>query len=190
MMRGLGTRVMHDLLTILASNSKNSVKMNRGLNLLARYRAREIAATLYSHGDAEVRSGPFQGMTIHKKTSEGNVAPKLLGSDELSALAGRRVLVICDIEGGERQLLDPDSIPALTDFDILVELHRNLDMALPEEIIVRFGESHDIERVAHQGRDPNAFAVLEKSASSINGSPFGKAARDRRRGRSCAPKAT
>ncbi len=239
MAQDLSERVMQDLLRILASDAKNSVKMNHGLNLLARYRAREIGASLYSHGGAEVRSGPFQGMVIHNKTSEGNVAPKILGSyerelheiierciatpyenvvnigcgdgfyavgfarrmpesevraydineerrayckamaeengvgeriiiggecgsDELSALAGRRVLVVCDIEGGERELLDPLQIPALTDFDILVELHEVMDKALPDEIIARFGESHDIERIDHQERNPNAFEELEK----------------------------
>lgn len=239
MAQDLGERIMQDLLRAFASDANNSVKINHGLNLLARYRAREIGAALYHKGGAEVRSGPFQGMTIHGKTSEGNVAPKLLGSyeqelheiierciaapydcvvnvgcgdgfyavgfarrmpeseiraydinegrraycqamaaengvgervivggecgrDELTALAGRRVLVICDIEGGEHELLDPENIPALKDFDILVELHEVMNMALPEEIIARFAASHDIERVAHQGRDPNVFEELEK----------------------------
>ena len=71
------------------------------------------------------------------------------GAAELTALAGRRVLVICDIEGGERELLDPEQIPALKGFDILVELHGNVDKALPEKIISRFAESHEIERIQH-----------------------------------------
>ncbi|MBT3172902.1 MAG: hypothetical protein HN333_15910, partial [Rhodospirillaceae bacterium] len=62
MAQDLGERVMQDLLRILASDANNSVKMKHGLNLLARYRAREIGAFLFSHGGAEVRSGPFQGM--------------------------------------------------------------------------------------------------------------------------------
>ncbi|MBT3629231.1 MAG: hypothetical protein HOM52_03670 [Rhodospirillaceae bacterium] len=239
MAQDLGERVMQDLLRILASDANNSVKMKHGLNLLARYRAREIGAFLFSHGGAEVRSGPFQGMVIHNKTSEGNVAPKILGSyeqelhgiierciatpyecvvnvgcgdgfyaigfarrmpgseiqaydinderraftkamaekngvgeriiiggecggDELAVLAGRRVLLVCDIEGGERDFLDPAQIPALKGFDILVELHEVLDKALPEEIVARFAASHDTELIAHQGRDPNGFEELEK----------------------------
>ncbi len=239
MAQDLGERVMHDLLRILASDAKNGIKLNQGLNLLARYRAREIGASLYSSGGAEVRSGPFQGMKIYGKTSEGNVAPKLLGSyeqelheiiercietpyecvvnvgcgdgfyaigfarrmptceiraydlnegrqayckamaeengvgervavgsncgvEELTAVADRRVLVVCDIEGGERELLDPQLIPALKQFDILVELHEVLDKALPKEILARFDDSHEIENIAHQGRDPNAFEELQK----------------------------
>lgn len=185
-----------------------------------------------------VRSGPFEGMKFLKRTSEGNVAPKLLGcyeqeihaviercietpyecvvnigcgdgyyatgfarrmpnaeinaydateerqalcrtmadengvgerisvggecgAAELQTLAGRRVLIICDIEGAERDVLDPARIPALKEFDILVELHEVLDEKLPEEITARFAESREIETIAHQGRDPYAFKELE-----------------------------
>ena len=83
-------------------------------------------------------------------------------AEEMAALAGRRVLMVCDIEGGEREFLDPARIPALKGFDILVELHEVIDKALPEEIISRFSDSHEIERFAHQARDPNAFEELEK----------------------------
>lgn len=241
MAQDFGEQVMHELLKILSRDgAKNSAKLNHVLNLLARYRAREIGAALYSKGGALVRSGPFRGMTLLNRASEGNVAPKLLGcyeqelheviercietpyecvvnvgcgdgyyavgmarrmlnseiraydlhegrralcktaadengvggrisigsecrAEELAALEGRRVLVICDIEGGERELLDPERIPALKRFDILVELHEVMDKALPEEIISRFTESHEIERFAHRGRDPNAFKELEKT---------------------------
>ena len=240
MAQDIGEQVMQKLLQTLSREGvKNGAKINYGLNLLARYRAREIGGALYGKGGALVRSGPFQGMTLLNRTSEGNVAPKLLGcyeqelhdviercietpyeyvvnvgcgdgyyavglarrmpnseikaydlhkgrralcrdaakkngveervsigsecgAEELTALAGRRVLVVCDIEGGERELLDPERIPALKGFDILVELHENLDKALPENIIARFAETHQIERFQHQGRDTNAFEELEK----------------------------
>ncbi|MDP6588590.1 MAG: hypothetical protein QF449_08395 [Alphaproteobacteria bacterium] len=242
MAQDLSEQVMHELLrTLSRDGAKNSAKMAHILNLLARYRAREIGAALYSSGGALVRSGPFRGMTMHNRASEGNVAPKLLGcyeqelhevierciesayecvvnigcgdgyyavgmarrmpnceikaydlnkerrafsritadengvggrvtigsecnAEELAALAGRHVLVVCDIEGGERELLDPERIPALKGFDILVELHEVLDKAMPEEILSRFTESHEIERIQHQGRDPNAFTELEKAS--------------------------
>jgi len=240
MAQDMGEQVMQKLLSTLSREDvKNGAKMNFGLNLLARYRAREIGASLYGKGGALVRSGPFEGMTLLNRTLEGNVAPKLLGcyeqelhdaierciktpyeyvvnlrcgdgyyavglarrmpnseikaydlnkgrrtlcrdaakengvgervsigmecdAEELTALAGRRVLVVCDIEGGERELLDPERIPALKGFDILVELHENLDKALPEIIIARFVESHEIECFQHQGRDPHTFKELDK----------------------------
>jgi hypothetical protein len=240
MAQDLGERIMQDMLRILSDDGvKNNVKLSHVLNLLARYRAREIGAALYRNGGNLVRSGPFQGMKIHNRTSEGNVAPKLLGiyeqelheviercvetpydcvvnigcgdgyyavgfarrmpkakiqaydlnagrrdycramadenevgerisiggecgAAELEALRGQRVLVLCDIEGAEREVLDPAALPALKDFDILVELHEVLDANLPQEIIARFADSHEIERIGHHGRDPYVFKELEK----------------------------
>ncbi|MDA0231334.1 MAG: hypothetical protein O3B21_14255 [Proteobacteria bacterium] len=243
MAQDIGEQVMQKLLQTLSREGvTNSAKLSHSLSLLARYRAREIGGALYGKGGSLVRSGPFQGMKLLNRSSEGNVAPKLLGcyeqelhgviercietpyefvvnigcgdgyyavglarcmpnteiraydlhkgrralcrdaakensvgerisvgaecgAEELTALAGRHVLVICDIEGGERELLDPERIPALKGFDILVELHENLDRALPETVIARFAESHRIERFRHQSRDPHAFEELEKIGS-------------------------
>src|SRR4029450_13683825 len=39
---------------------------------------------------------------------------------------GNRTLVVCDSEGGERDLLDMDRVPALRNVDVLVEVHENL----------------------------------------------------------------
>ena len=86
----------------------------------------------------------------------------------MTALAGRRVLVVCDIEGNECELLDPERIPVLKGFDILVELHEILDKALPEIIIARFVKSHQIECFQHQGRALKPLRNSTKSASSIN----------------------
>lgn len=92
-----------------------------------------------------------------KSAAENGVSERVTigaecGAPELTALAGRRALVICDIEGGERELLDPKRAPALMGFDILVELHENIDKALPEEVISRFAESYEIQRFQHRGR--------------------------------------
>jgi len=41
-------------------------------------------------------------------------------AEKLTALAGRRLFVVCGFEGGEGELLDPEGIPALTGFVRLV----------------------------------------------------------------------
>lgn len=241
MAQDFGERVMNKLMRILARDGvNNGAKMNQALNLLARYRAREVwCCALYRRRRAgALRAVPGHG--VHNRTSEGNIAPKLLGcyeqelhdviercveapyetivnigcgdgfyavgfarrmpqveikaydlnadrqefcramaqkndvgdrifiggqcgAAELNALQGHRVLVVCDIEGGERELLDPERISARREFDILVELHEELDAALPEEVLTRFSESDDIERIAHQGRDPYVFKELSKA---------------------------
>src|ERR1700733_1468422 len=41
----------------------------------------------------------------------------------IAALAGSKVLLLCDIEGAELSLLDPAVYPALCGFDLVVEAH-------------------------------------------------------------------
>src|SRR4051812_10570049 len=41
----------------------------------------------------------------------------------VDGFAGRRVLLLCDIDRAEETPLDPDRAPALRAFDLLVELH-------------------------------------------------------------------
>jgi precorrin-6B methylase 2 len=58
-----------------------------------------------------------------------------------------RTLVFMDIEGGERQLLDPSAYPALKGLHVLVETHPNPSADLTALIAGRFEGSHDIIRV-------------------------------------------
>lgn len=63
--------------------------------------------------------------------------------------AGQHILVLCDIEGAERALLDPQAYPALAAFDILVELHDCYDDTLSTDLPARFAESHAVTMVSH-----------------------------------------
>ena len=47
----------------------------------------------------------------------------LFQPEDFAAYAGERVLVLCDIEGAERELLDPAKAPALAGMDLIVESH-------------------------------------------------------------------
>lgn len=54
-----------------------------------------------------------------------------------------RTLVVMDVEGGERQLLDPSVIPALRQATILVEVHDCFEPGLDGLLRERFRQSHD-----------------------------------------------
>lgn len=56
-------------------------------------------------------------------------------------------VVICDIEGAEAHLLDPDQAPGLLQADILVEVHEVFSPGLTERITARFAASHTITRI-------------------------------------------
>lgn len=60
-----------------------------------------------------------------------------------SAIEGR-TLVFCDIEGAEEFLLDPQSVPNLSNADIIVEVHEILRPGLIERLCPRFEATHEV----------------------------------------------
>jgi hypothetical protein len=87
---------------------------------------------------------------------EGRV---LLGGEfkpqDFQAFAGRRVLVMVDVEGAELDILRPDLAPALAGMGLIVETHGG-DI-LPT-LVGRFEATHEIERV---DQTPKAFEPPE-----------------------------
>lgn len=75
--------------------------------------------------------------------------PSLL-QEELGNLG--KTLVVCDVEGGEQELLDPASIPALINADILVELHDFIIPGISGVIRQRFTRAHQITDISAQPR--------------------------------------
>jgi hypothetical protein len=73
--------------------------------------------------------------------------------DTFKRFTGTRFVVICDIEGAEKTLLDPASAPALTSCDILVEIHDgNASTAIHDAFRDRFSNSHEMTFVRYAGR--------------------------------------
>lgn len=84
----------------------------------------------------------------------------LFKPEDFAAFAGQKVLLVCDIEGGERDLLDPELAPALTGMDLIVESHECLIPGVTRLLIDRFSATHDITVVEDNGQRqlPNAPA--------------------------------
>lgn len=86
----------------------------------------------------------LNGVEDRVKVGEG-FAP-----DDFARFAGTRTLVFMDIEGGERELLDPARSPALRGLKVLVETHGGDPLC--DRIAERFAPSHDIIRVDQAGK--------------------------------------
>jgi len=69
----------------------------------------------------------------------------ILTHGDFDICSGQDTIVICDIEGAERELLDPDKAPGLLQADILVESHECDDAGLTETLRKRFAPTHDVE---------------------------------------------
>ena len=66
--------------------------------------------------------------------------------------AGRPVLVLCDIEGAELEILSPDGAPALRYMDMIVESHECFVPGVTRELIKRFASSHVATLVEDNGQ--------------------------------------
>ena len=68
-----------------------------------------------------------------------------------------RAAVIMDIEGGEKDVLDPALIPQLRACDILVEVHEGVHAGLGALLRGRFAATHTIREIREAGRRPSDF---------------------------------
>ena len=79
-----------------------------------------------------------------------------------SALTGNeRTLVIIDVEGAERDLLDPSRVPRLRDAWILVELHDFIDPEISTLVRRRFEQSHRVTSYRATPRTPGDLPKVE-----------------------------
>ena len=72
-------------------------------------------------------------------------------TDDFAAYAGHKTLVLCDIEGAEKELLDPQAAPALRGMDLIVESHDCLVPGITRLLIDRFKHCHEITVVEDSG---------------------------------------
>lgn len=89
---------------------------------------------------------------------------------DLDSLAGAGTLLICDIEGGEAELLDPTRSPALRRTDVLVEVHEASgdSRELSRLLRGRFETTHEIAEILPRDRMEWARLQLAKFAGRLD----------------------
>lgn len=81
---------------------------------------------------------------------------------DLQALAGKRTLVVCDIEGGEVGLFAPAVIESLAQSDVLIEMHDRIVPDATSILVDRFRGTHLFSLVhSVSRRDPRPYPELE-----------------------------
>jgi predicted O-methyltransferase YrrM len=93
--------------------------------------AREVIEDTLRRNDVSSR------VTIHGECTIATLADALAGD--------ARTLLVMDVEGAERELLDPVAIPALAHTTIVVETHDVFAPGAHETIKARFAATHAIE---------------------------------------------
>ena len=95
--------------------------------------------------------------TCTRLATKNNVADRvtvgaLFNPEDFANYANQKVLVLCDIEGAEGELLNPALSPALKGMDIIMESHDCLIPSITQEMINRFKDSHTITLVEDNGQ--------------------------------------
>ena len=72
---------------------------------------------------------------------------------------------MCNIEGAEREILNPESAPTLQGIDIIVVSHECLSSGITQSLIDRFKGTHQITLVRHQ----QTQATLKSSRKCSHG---------------------
>jgi hypothetical protein len=101
-----------------------------------------------------------QNGVVDRLTIGGTFAPA-----DFQQFADRQTLVLCDIEGGEESLLDPQAAPALSKMDMIVELHDGFAPGIQELLIDRFQKTHQISIVPHTLHDVSLPALVQEWGS-------------------------
>lgn len=81
-------------------------------------------------------------------------------STDFKNFNSQKPLLICDIEGAEINLLNPDHAPDLQQFDILVEMHDTPNQAISQILTQRFSNTHTIQIVTTGSRDLGAYPEI------------------------------
>lgn len=76
---GLDRAALEHVTRILNADLPERQKLEQALRALAKWRSQLIGSTLVARSGTTIQDGPFKGMTYLASTSEGGIAPKLLG---------------------------------------------------------------------------------------------------------------
>jgi|TARA_B110000037_G_scaffold141843_1_gene160488 hypothetical protein len=75
----------------------------------------------------------------------------MFSPEDFARYSNKSVMIFCDIEGAEDELLNPKSSPALESMDIIVESHECIRSGITKRLIERFKSSHNIQLIEDDG---------------------------------------
>jgi hypothetical protein len=81
--------------------------------------------------------------------------------DDLSMIHPNRVLVICDCEGYEKEVMQPKRVPALRQCHLIIEMHECYVRGISRLIARRFRKTHALRLIESVYRDPKDVAECQ-----------------------------
>lgn len=108
-------------------------------------KGRQLARLMYTKNDLT------NELVLNREATSQNIAPYMT----------KNTLLICDCEGAEFDILNPEVSPSLLDVDtMVVELHDFIKPGIKEELVNRFSETHQISILPFKMVEPEKFTFL------------------------------
>jgi len=120
------------------------------------------AATVYAHDTNPAAQAACRELARKNDVADRIIVGGLFAGEDFATFADRRVLIVCDIEGAEMALLDPEKFPALRHMDIIVELHDRPQTKISKILSQRFVDSHDVHLEAPRAREVDLPPVFQE----------------------------
>ena len=117
------------------------------------------ARVLAFERDPQVRSALVEMVRINSVGDRLQIGG-FCGMAELNASlehAKGKTLVVCDIEGGEEVLLDPQAAPGLRSCWMLVEVHEFVKRGIGDTLMNRFSTTHRVEQIWQEPRSASEY---------------------------------
>jgi SAM-dependent methyltransferase len=85
---------------------------------------------------------------------------EICNAQELNRLNLREGFILCDVEGAEVDILQPEFIPSLKSCTLIVELHDHLRPSVSQKLLPKFHSTHHIQLVRDSPRRVDDYAFL------------------------------
>lgn len=129
------------------------------------YFAAGVARTAGIHVDAFDIAASARDLTRHTAALNGVAHLVSLHRKAtrvaLTRLDLERALVLCDVEGAERDLFDAEVVRALETANVIIELHTKGHSDVEDVIAGRFSETHAVKVVEATPRNPDLHDALQ-----------------------------
>lgn len=102
-------------------------------------------ATIHAYDIDETARSKCKKMAEVNNVADRIIIGERFNGEDFERFADQDTLVFMDIEGGEKELLDPALYPALSKMDVIIELHDCIIGGLSKEIPARFAQTHDVK---------------------------------------------
>jgi hypothetical protein len=109
--------------------------------------------------DADARNKCLEMARANGVEGRVHISGQFFGEDFIK-YGDEKTLVIMDIEGAEKDLLNPEAYPALRKMDVIVELHDLMDTTISKIVSGRFAQSHTIEIIKNRTSLPDVENLL------------------------------